>query len=152
MERTVCQQLPHNIMLEVIHVHYTGDVPKAVTVNGIFSRDVYGGMHTGVRKAVAVMDCTTVSINRSCVESFSPCCTKVFHVWPWKKAELLYFGNERTAPISNPSLGKETGVWFHRVCSLPRFTSTHGTFSILIFNFWVFHSENINWGKVYSDG
>lgn len=63
MERTVCQQLPHKITLEIIHVHYTGDVPKALTVNGIFSRDVYVGMLTGVRKAVAVMDCTTVSIN-----------------------------------------------------------------------------------------
>lgn len=64
MERTVCQQLPHNIMLEIIHVHYTGDVPKALTVNGIFSRDVYVGMRAEARKAMTVMDCTTVSINR----------------------------------------------------------------------------------------
>lgn len=51
-------------MLEIIHVHYTGDVPKALAVNGIFSRDVYVGMGTGVRKAVADTDCTIVSINR----------------------------------------------------------------------------------------
>lgn len=28
-----------------------------------------------------------------------------------------------TAPISNPSPRRETGAWFHHVCSLPRFTS-----------------------------
>lgn len=75
-------------MLEIIHVHDTGDVPKALTVNGIFSRDVYADMHTGVRKAVAVMDCTMVSINRIFCESFSPYCTKVFHVWPQKKNRI----------------------------------------------------------------
>lgn len=150
---TVCQQLPHNIMLEIIHVHCTGDVPKALTVNGIFQQGcVCGhahwskqspdshGLHNGFHKQNFLL------------RALPPAVLKFSMFGLGKKQNCSkYFRTERTTPISNPSPGRETGVWFHCVCSHPRFTSTRGTFPISIFNFWLLHSKNINWGKVYAD-
>lgn len=150
MAWTVCQQLPHNIMLEIIHVHYTGDVPKALTANGIFQQGcVCGharqskkspdshGLHNGFHKQNFLL------------RAFLTTALK-FSMFGLGKKQNKYFRTERTAPTSNPSTGRETGVWFHCICSYPRFTSTH--FPIFIFNFGFLHSENIHWGKVYADG
>jgi len=118
MERTVCQQLPHNILLEIIHVDYTGDVPTALTVNGIFSRDVHVDLHTGIRKAHwNKKSCGSHELHNSFhqqnlrLRAFPLAVLKFSKFGLGKKQNCSkYFGNERTAPISNPSLGRETEV------------------------------------------
>ena len=58
-------------MLEIVHIQCSGEAPKALTVNVTFSRDAYLGMFFGVRRAMAVRECTMVSINRIlCLELF----------------------------------------------------------------------------------
>lgn len=69
-------------MSEITHVQYTGGVPKAVTVDGIFSRDVDVGTGTAVTKVMAVTDCTRVSINR---------------IFCWKVFPLLYWSFPHSA-------------------------------------------------------
>lgn len=64
----------------------------------------------------------------SSAESFPPALLKFSTLGLGKKRNRLEnFGNERTAPTSNPALGSETRVWFLCDCALPRFASTRGT-------------------------
>lgn len=149
MAWTVCQQLPHNVMLEILHVHYTGDVPEALTVNGIFQQGCVCGHAHWSKKSP---DChglhNAFHKQNFLLRTFPPAVLKFSMFGPGKKQSCSkYSRTERIAPVSNPS----PGLWFHCVLIpdlpqhmvLPPFSS---------FDFWFLHSENINWGEVYADG